>query len=187
MKIAVTGHRYLAEVEKVTHAIDRSLDQIETVYSHPDAILSMLAEGADQLVVQQARARWPNLDLIVPLPLPLDDYLKDYQGEPARRTFKQLISSARELLPPPVSTSREEAYHLAGLTMLDLCDVLIAVWDGQPAQGEGGTGAIVAAARTTGKPIAWVHAGNRQPGTSSPMTLGQDQGTVSFERFENPA
>jgi hypothetical protein len=35
-------------------------------------------------------------------------------------------------------------------------DVLLAVWDGMPARGPGGTGAIVAAARTMGLPLLWV-------------------------------
>jgi hypothetical protein len=60
------------------------------------------------------------------------------------------------------------------------------VWDGQGAQGQGGTGGIVAEARKCGLPIAWVHAGNRRPGTLEPTSLGAEQGEVSFERFPGP-
>jgi hypothetical protein len=184
VKIAVTGHRFLAEIDKVSRGVDLALDRIESDLSRPDAILSMLAEGADQLVVRQARAKWPGIDLIVPLPLPLANYSEDFQGEPSRTNFNRLINSAKDLLPPPPSTTREEAYKLAGLKLVDLCDVLIAIWDGKQAQGEGGTGEIVAAARSAGKPIAWIHAGNRLPGTKSFTTLGADQGKVSFEGFK---
>lgn len=59
----------------------------------------------------------------------------------------------------------------------------IAVWDGQEAQGQGGTAAIVAQARQRGLPLAWIRAGNRRPGTQEPMILGEEQGKVSFERF----
>jgi hypothetical protein len=59
--------------------------------------------------------------------------------------------------------------------------VLIAIWDGKTAQGQGGTGAIMARARQRGLPIAWVHAGNRKPGTQEPTSLGAEQGMVTFE------
>jgi hypothetical protein len=42
---------------------------------------------------------------------------------------------------------------------------------------------VVAAARERGKPLVWVHAGNRVPGTMEPTSLGDEQGTVSFERL----
>ena len=61
--------------------------------------------------------------------------------------------------------------------------MLIALWDGQAAQGQGGTGEIVAEARQLALPIAWVHCGNRKPGTQEPLSLGAEQGLVTFERF----
>ncbi len=61
--------------------------------------------------------------------------------------------------------------------------MLLAVWDGQPPQGAGGTGWVVSEARRRGLPLAWVHAGNRQPGSEQPVSLGDEQGTVTFERF----
>jgi len=67
--------------------------------------------------------------------------------------------------------------------VLDRCDLLLAIWDGLAAQRQGGTGAIVAEARRRGLPLAWVHAGNRKPGTTEPTTLGDQQGTVTYERF----
>jgi hypothetical protein len=38
-------------------------------------------------------------------------------------------------------------------------------------------------ARARGMPIAWVHCGNRIPGTNQTISLGEEQGTVSFENF----
>ncbi len=39
---------------------------------------------------------------------------------------------------------------------------------------------MVAQARARHIPIAWVHAGNRRPGTMEPTSLGPDQGKVTF-------
>ena len=66
------------------------------------------------------------------------------------------------------------------------CDVLLAVWDGQEAQGLGGTGEIVARARGLGKPVVIVRAGNRLPGTEDPTTLGEEQGRVMLEGLPHP-
>jgi hypothetical protein len=83
-----------------------------------------------------------------------------------------------------MTASREEGYWAAGQFVLDHCTVLIALWDGQIAQCKGGTGEMVAAARQRGLPLAWVHCGNRRPGTTEAFSLGdQEQGTVSFENF----
>ena len=70
--------------------------------------------------------------------------------------------------------------------LLDHCDVILAVWDGEDAQGRGGTGQIVRLAREAGMAVAWVHAGNRQPGTMTPISLDPDQGLVTYERFPEP-
>ena len=50
-------------------------------------------------------------------------------------------------------------------------------------EGQGGTGEVVAQARARGKPIAWIHAGNRKPGTMEPTSLGADQGRVTYENL----
>jgi hypothetical protein len=62
-------------------------------------------------------------------------------------------------------------------------DALVVIWDGNEVQGPGGTGEVVAKARAGDKPIAWVHAGNRSPGTAEPTTLGEEQGRVTFENM----
>jgi hypothetical protein len=42
---------------------------------------------------------------------------------------------------------------------------------------------IVDEARQNGLPIAWIHAGNRVPGTHEPTSLGEEQGKITFERL----
>ena len=45
------------------------------------------------------------------------------------------------------------------------------------------TSMVVAEARVRGLPMAWIHAGNRLPGTMEPTSLGPDQGVVTFENM----
>jgi len=90
---------------------------------------------------------------------------------------------ADEVITLPPAPTRDQAYAAVGRYVIDHCELLIAIWDGQEARGQGGAGEIVAQARLRGLPIAWVHAGNRKPGTQEPTTLGEEQGMVTLERF----
>ena len=45
---------------------------------------------------------------------------------------------------------------------------------------------IVAQARERSLPLAWIHAGNRNPGTGFSTSLGPEQGKVTFEHLPPP-
>jgi hypothetical protein len=183
IRIGVTGHRILAEVEKIEGGIAEALGIIEHSFpSETLSVISSLTEGADRLVVLQVLSR-PRSRLLVPLPLPESEYLNDFATEESKAEFRHLLSQAEEVITLPPASTREEAYEAAGRYLLQHCDVLVAVWDGQAPQGQGGTGGMVAEARSIKMPIAWVHAGNRKPGTEEPTTLGAEQGKVTFENF----
>jgi hypothetical protein len=181
--IGITGHRFLVEVDKITTGIDQALDHIERSFGFSSLrMISALAEGADLLIAGQALARG-NAALIVPLPLPENEYLTDFSSETSKEEFHQLLTQAEEVLIMPPAPTREEAYAAVGSYILDHCDVLLAIWDGQDSLGVGGTGEIAAKARQIGLPLAWIQAGNRVPGTEEPTTLGDSQGRVIYENF----
>jgi hypothetical protein len=183
IRIGVTGHRILAETETIEAGIDEAIRTIEHTFPGKTlAIVSSLAEGADRLVVRQVLSR-PKARLLVPLPVPEADYLNDFTTEESREAFRHLLRQADEVIIMPPAPTREEVYEAAGHYVLQHCDVLVVVWDGQAAQGFGGTGDIVAEARRKRIPIAWVHAGNRRPGTQEPTSLGEEQGRVSYENL----
>jgi hypothetical protein len=182
-RIGVTGHRFLADTDKIAAGVDEALNRIEASFpGEALTVLSPLAEGADRLVVQRVLAR-SGARLVAPLPLPESDYMDDFQTTESRKEFLSLLDRADEVIELPPAETRDRAYEAVGRYVLDHCDVLIAIWDGQGAQGQGGTGEVVAEARQHGLPMAWVRAGNRRPGTQEATTLGEQQGTVSFERF----
>jgi len=182
VRVGVTGHRVLAKAGRIRTGIDSALDGIERSFPGSSLdLLSCLAEGADRLVARRGLAR-RGARLTVPLPLSEAEYLEDFPSRRSRREFRSLLERAAEVVDlPPVT--RPEAYQAAGLWILDHCDLLLAVWDGEPAHGAGGTGEIVEEARSRGLPIAWVHAGNRRPGTTEPTSLGKEQGRVTFEHL----
>jgi len=175
--LGVTGHRFLAEVEKLRAAVERALDEAAAAF--PDrklVVISPLAEGADRLVAQAGLAR--GAGLIVPMPLPVADYLTAFETEASKQEFRALLAEAAEAIDPPETETRNEAYERVGQYVLDQADVMIAIWDGQPSQGEGGTAEIVEQALERNMPVLHIKAGNRRPGTTEPTTLGEEQGKV---------
>ena len=185
-RVGVTGHRILMELDKIAAGVDVALDRIEWAFpGQPLTAISALAEGADRLVAHRVLAR-PGSRLVVPLPLPKADYVQDFETAESRQEFERLFERADDVVELPAAPGREAAYEAAGNYLLDHCDVLLAVWDGQAEQGQGGTAGVVTRARRRDLPIAWVHAGNRHPNTGEPTSLGPEQGYVTFERFPSP-
>lgn len=179
--IGVTGHRILAELDKIDAGVEEALRRIEQAFpGEPLTVISALAEGADRIVTYHVLAR-PGAGLIVPLPLPKSAYMTDFESAESRAEFLSLLQRAAQVEEMSPTATRDEAYETAGEYVLNNSDVLITIWDGRHAQGQGGTGQIVARARERGLPIAWVHAGNREPRTHRPTSLGEQQGRVTFE------
>lgn len=181
--IGVTGHRFLTEVDKIAAGVDEALREVEDAFGGQAwTVISPLADGADRLVVQRVLAR-SQARLVVPLPSPQRDYVTDFESDESKNEFRDLLAQAEQVVTLPLAQTRGQAYAALGRYVLDRCDVLIAIWDGQDAQGIGGSGDIVAQARRRGLPLAWIHADNRMPGTQEPTTLVSEQGKVVLERF----
>jgi len=120
--------------------------------STPVVVVSALAEGADRIVARLARdvlgAR-----LVAALPMPKDAYEKDFAKAVSRREFRDLLTSADEVIEGPIqskgrawrttSEERNLQYAWASAYVARNADVLIAMWDGEPARGTGGTAHVV--------------------------------------------
>jgi hypothetical protein len=183
LRVSITGHRFLADPGAVRAGIASAFDEIDDCGEpRPLVVMSQLAEGSDRLVAEAALAR--GASLIAFLPLPRDEYTQDFETQSSKDEFLRLLARAAEVHEGQSRADRSAAYRETGLAMLAQADLLLAVWDGQSAQGEGGTGEIVAEAARLGIPLAWVHAGNRRPGTSEPVTLGAAQGVLTTERLD---
>ena len=179
----MAGHRILAEPGRLTEGVDDALDCVQAAFpAEPLIVVSPLAEGADRLVAHRLLAR-PGAVLVAALPLPPEDYITDFATAESQAEFQALLRRAVRVVAMAPAATRTAAYEAVGLYILDNCDVLVTVWDGKGPQGQGGTGAIVAEARRRRLPIAWVHAGNRKPGTMAPTSLGDEQGKVTFENW----
>lgn len=142
-RIGVSGHRYYLNPEDVSAMTAGVIDRIAAEDVAP-TVVSNLAEGADRLVAELVLAL-PGASLDVVLPLPAEAYVRDFETEVSRRRFTDLLDRASsvvvvEQIP---GEAREIAYERAGRAIVDTSDVLVALWDGEPARGRGGTAEIV--------------------------------------------
>jgi hypothetical protein len=161
IRIGVTGHRILPDTAAVASRIDAVIARIRELCPATSctpldlAVVSPLAEGADRMVARAVLAQ-PGATLEVPLPLPKDDYLTDFQSDHSKQEFATLLAQARQIVTFPPAESRNEAYERVGQYVVERCDILIALWNGKDAQGQGGTGDIVTFARQQGTPLFWI-------------------------------
>lgn len=75
--------------------------------------------------------------------VPAAKYRDGLASAEARRRYDELIAQASRIVELPFVESSEEAHMAAGRHIVDISDLLIAVWDGKPARGHGGTADVV--------------------------------------------
>ncbi len=179
IRIGVSGHRALDDPDGIKMHVEEALDKwLSTLFKlSPQKqmssarttcktpivfnVLSPLAEGSDRLVARVVLSR-SGATLQVVLPFSVDDYLEDFEAEESKQEFREMFGLCRR--PVMLRTrliqdewgqfaSRTDAYKAAGEYVVDHCDVLIAVWDGEPARGRGGTAEIVQYALAQDRPV----------------------------------
>ncbi|MBB3726510.1 hypothetical protein [Nonomuraea dietziae] len=145
-KLAVTGHRALTP--HTVELVGRALRE-ELAGAGPGLVgLSCLAEGADQIFAAETIAAGGELRAV----LPARRY-RDSLPAAARRTYDLLLGKASQVVLLPFDEAGVPAYLAAAKAMLEAADELVAVWDGGPPAGPGGTADVVAMARRAGKPV----------------------------------
>ncbi|MEN0062989.1 MAG: hypothetical protein AAGA48_12620 [Myxococcota bacterium] len=151
----MTGHRNLGPDEQTHHyvqnACHRLLEPLVELGRLTGAgvhAYSALATGADTLFAHAA------LELEIPLVgiVPFADYADDFEG-PERQTFDHLIERCIEVIRLPRKRRTNHAYLAAGTTLVQHVDLVVAVWNGLPAKGLGGTGDVVAYAERRECPV----------------------------------
>lgn len=153
-RVGVTGHRDLGDEATAGLVAGRCKAILQKALAEHSEVhtLSALAEGADTLFAEVA------LELGIPLEAitPFERYAEDFEGQ-ARERYERLLAQARIEHRLPHAKRSDEAYLAGGLWVVDHCDLLVVVWNGQPAAGKGGTGDVVDYARRMGRPYIHIH------------------------------
>jgi len=165
LRIGVSGHRVPPKLPEESEAplrahVDRILAAIAAAARKADAatelvIVSSLAEGSDRIVAAAGLAAGFALEVV--LPFNRAEYALDFATETSRKEFEQLLGRAGEVVElGGDADERPRAYEAAGLFMLANIEVLIAIWDGEVADGVGGTAQIVERAIADGIVVVWI-------------------------------
>jgi hypothetical protein len=181
--VGICGHRWVRESKDLLNVIDKVVEKITQTYSYQNLkVLSPLAEGADRIVAKRILSL-SNAHLVALLPFPMQEYLDDFSTSESEGEFRELYDRSDQVIALQSSQVREEAYAALGRSLLEHSDILIAIWDGKPANGRGGTAEIVLEARERGLPLAWIL--HKQPGSieSDVIPPEEAQESVIFERF----
>jgi hypothetical protein len=147
MKVGVTGHQSVGDDNAVRWVASCIRERL---LSTPDLVgLSSLAKGADQIFASVVLDLGGTVEAVLPFP----EYTRSFGDQSDLIRFEDLLSRCTNVTTLSFQGSDESSYLAAGKYVVGNSDLVIAVWNGQPAAGVGGTADIVRYAKQIGKPI----------------------------------
>ena len=133
--IGITGHRNIndQDIQKIKKVVKGQIEDI--VFKCPNTpikLLCCLAKGADQLCAEVAYDL--GIDVIVPLPMEISEYQKDFD-EKSLQKFNELLKKAeKSFIVPCVEETRVNGrdyfYRQADIYIAEHSNCLIGLWDG---------------------------------------------------------
>jgi len=150
--VGVTGHQDLPE-----GARSLLVQRLREWFPSPDRVevVCSLAVGADSIVAQHLTSQGARLHAVIPC----QNYASTFTSERDLSLYRHLLASADAVEVLGFDDPSEEAFMAAGSLVVRSSDWLIAVWDGKGSRGLGGTGDVVALARSLDKPVRIVWPG----------------------------
>ena len=148
--IGVSGHRdpYPAALPQLSRHVDEFLADLKRRLPDTELrIMTGMAQGADLLVARAASKAGCKVDAV--LPMPLEQYVEDFDAESAA-TLRALLADPAvtcTVLSAPPGSDRDAPHgggrsvFYANLTQVltAKCNLLLALWDGRTSRLEGGT------------------------------------------------
>ncbi|GLW89477.1 hypothetical protein [Actinokineospora globicatena] len=151
MRIGITGHSDLTTT--TVPLVVRGIREALLAHSGDDLVgVTCLARGADQVFARVVLEAGGTIEVVLPAP----DY-RDRKVKPDNvAAFDNLLARASSVHTMSFPESTPDAYMAAGEHVLASVDAVVAVWDGGPSGGHGGTADVVEAAAVRGLPVTIV-------------------------------
>lgn len=150
MRIGITGHSNLTP--DTVPLVAEALRTVLAGADRPVVGVTCLARGADQVFARVVLELGGEVEVV----LPAADYRERKVKPENAADFADLIGKASTVTTMPFEQSNRDAYMAASEAVLTGVEAMVAVWDGQPSDGHGGTGDVVVAARDRGMPVTVV-------------------------------
>jgi len=150
MVVGVTGHQDIPDASRtfVKNGIERFFSHLAGEFTG----ISSLAAGADQLFAKIVVRLGGQLHIIIPC----SKYEMTFKDTRDLDDFRDLLKKATFVETLNHIHPSGKAFLEAGYRVVELSQVLIAVWDGRNAKGKGGTADIVRYARDRGTEVVVV-------------------------------
>ncbi|MFI9328592.1 hypothetical protein ACIGZJ_13730 [Kitasatospora sp. NPDC052868] len=144
MRIGITGHRGLAPKveEQVRQLLEGALAGEDSSLL---TVVSCIADGPDAWLAEIALGRGGRLEVVIPA-----EQYRDGLPEWHHPVYDRLLNGAVAVHQTGRVESDEAAHMAASELLVQQVDKLLAVWDGLPARGFGGTADVVAYAQQRG-------------------------------------
>ncbi|MFG2370829.1 hypothetical protein ACGFY9_05060 [Streptomyces sp. NPDC048504] len=147
MRVGITGHRGLSP--EVEEQVREMLSEAVRGYDPSELVaVSCIADGPDSWFAETALAHGGRLEIVVPA----TEYRVSLP-EWHHTTYDKLMRQAADVHGTGMAESTSEAHQAGSEILVGLVDELLAVWDGKPARGYGGTADVVDYAERTGVPV----------------------------------
>ena len=156
MKAGITGHQNLGDEEAVAWVAE-NLSNAVAQYEIDHGFTS-LAIGADQLFAELLGTRGIAYTAV----LPCREIEKTFHTPAHLENFRRLLKGAASAETLAFIEPAEIAFFEAGKRVIDLSEIVIAVWNGLPAKGLGGTADAVTYAIAQRKPVVHINPITRQ-------------------------
>jgi hypothetical protein len=150
VRIGITGHSNLTP--DTVPLVAEALRAVLAGTQRPVVGVTCLARGADQVFARVVLEMGGEVEVV----LPAADYRARKVKPENAAEFADLVGKASTVTTMPFETSNRDAYMAASEAVLTGVDAIVAVWDGQPSEGHGGTGDVVTAARERSLPVTVV-------------------------------
>jgi hypothetical protein len=150
MQIGITGHQRLEDA-KAWVWVGRVMREELARVGSPLVGVTSLAVGADQLLARLVLEAGGTIHAV----LPFADIERSFSPKDVP-AYRELVRQASVEVLDTHGTD-EDAYLAAGQRVVELSDVVLAVWDGKPAKGTGGTADVVAYAIRRGVPLIHIN------------------------------
>ncbi len=140
--VGITGHRELTPA--IESYVVREIRASLRNHTPSDLFgISCLADGADTIFAEALLEIGGRLVVVVPAATYRDNLPSNHHS-----TYDRLYSRAYRTHHLSFQNSDSEAHMKASQLLVDQADQLIAVWDGQPSRGPGGTADVIEYAHT---------------------------------------
>ncbi len=135
--IGITGHQNIPDV--MHSYIRANIKRIIFQHSSDLTGVSSIATGADQIFAEIILQISGKLYVVIPC----QEYESSFKDKSSLLRYRYLLGEAKDVEVLSYTSPSEEAFLAAGKRIVDLSQILVAIWDGKPARGKGGTADIV--------------------------------------------